>query len=764
MAGKIDNGELLYVPGVFARDGKSPLWPVLEKINATILFDRTRMEIFAKSASTHGVPMTNIKATVPDLGARDLLLNLEGTAAGALHDMLRYTVDSPVTDMIGHFTDESRAVGTARLGLKITLPLARLQDSKVVGTLQFSNNELTLMSGMPALQNMNGKLDFNERGVNLTGVKGNFVGGPISITGGTLRDDNLLIKAEGSVSSVGFRRAYTQPAMQRLADRFNGSTRFSATFSVKKQRPEVLIESNLLGLALDFPAPLKKSATENLPLKLDMALLSGDAGPILRDEIKLAIGPAISARYLRQKGSDKNAVWRVQRGGIGVNVPAPQPDSGLVASVNMQALSIDAWSEFAGIIAGNDKPRAAIAANTADALNMAQYIEPDVLAGRITELQVLGKKINNVVIGASYQKDKALWQANIAADQASGYVSWNAGASGQGIGRATARLSSLIIPKSAATDVTDLLAGKNSTTQMPGLDIVADNFELFGKKFGRLELVANNVLASATREWRISKLALSNPDADLRASGKWSVRDGESITNLNYTLELANAGNMLTRLGFANAVRGGKGSMSGELSWSGLPFALDIPSMSGQIKLNLENGQFLKVDSGTAKLISVLNLQSLPRRLTMDFRDVFSEGFAFDGITADATVVKGVAATDNFKMRSVSATVLLDGTADISQESQNLHAVVIPEINAGTASVVYALAVNPVIGVGTFLAQLFLREPLSKAFTYEYKITGPWQDPVVTKIERKADAAASATSAAASPSSSSSDTSKRPIP
>jgi uncharacterized protein YhdP len=298
---------------------------------------------------------------------------------------------------------------------------------------------------------------------------------------------------------------------------------------------------------------------------------------------------------------------------------------------------------------------------------MTQYIEPNVLAGRITELQVLGKQLNNVVIGASYQKDKGMWQANIDADQASGYLSWNAGASGVSIGRASARLSSLIIPKSAASDVTDLLAGKNTTTQMPGLDIVADNFELFGKKFGRLELVANNVLASATREWRISKLTLTNPDADLRASGKWSVRDGDSITNLNYTLELGNAGNMLTRLGFPNAVRGGKGTMSGEISWSGLPFALDIPSMSGQIKLNMENGQFLKVDSGTAKLISVLNLQSLPRRLTLDFRDVFSEGFAFDGITADANVVRGVATTDNFKMRSVSATVLLDGTADINQ-------------------------------------------------------------------------------------------------
>jgi len=125
------------------------------------------------------------------------------------------------------------------------------------------------------------------------------------------------------------------------------------------------------------------------------------------------------------------------------------------------------------------------------------------------------------------------------------------------------------------------------------------------------------------------------------------------------------------------------------------------------------------------------------RRAARDFRGVVSEGFAFDGVSATAGIVNGVAKTDNFKMRGVAATVLLDGSADIAKEAQNLHVVVIPEINVGAASVVYGLAVNPVIGVGTFLAQLFLREPLMKAFTFEYRVTGLWNDPVVTKLVRQ---------------------------
>jgi hypothetical protein len=92
-------------------------------------------------------------------------------------------------------------------------------------------------------------------------------------------------------------------------------------------------------------------------------------------------------------------------------------------------------------------------------------------------------------------------------------------------------------------------------------------------------------------------------------------------------------------------------------------------------------------------------------------------------------------------MRSVNALVLMDGTVDLAQENQNMHVVVIPEINAGAASVAYGL-INPVLGLGSFLAQLFLRDPLMRAFTMEYQISGSWKDPNIRKLPRSAFAEA----------------------
>ena len=160
-------------------------------------------------------------------------------------------------------------------------------------------------------------------------------------------------------------------------------------------------------------------------------------------------------------------------------------------------------------------------------------------------------------------------------------------------------------------------------------------------------------------------------------------------------------------------------------------------SLSGKIDLNLAAGQFLKKDPGAAKLLGVLSLQMLPRILKLDFHDVFSEGLAFDGISANATIARGIMRTDSLKMYGVAATVLMDGTVDIANESTNLHVVVIPEFNLGTGPLVYALAVNPVVGIGGFLAQLFLRAPMMRALTYEMQVTGPWKAPVITKLARK---------------------------
>ena len=95
-------------------------------------------------------------------------------------------------------------------------------------------------------------------------------------------------------------------------------------------------------------------------------------------------------------------------------------------------------------------------------------------------------------------------------------------------------------------------------------------------------------------------------------------------------------------------------------------------------------------------------------------------------------------------MKGVSAAVAMSGQADLERETQDLHVVVVPEINAGTASLI-ATWINPAVGLSTFLAQLLLRGPAIAAATQEFQISGSWSDPQMRKIESPAKSAPSAT-------------------
>jgi uncharacterized protein YhdP len=314
----------------------------------------------------------------------------------------------------------------------------------------------------------------------------------------------------------------------------------------------------------------------------------------------------------------------------------------------------------------------------------------------------------------------------------------------------------MVINPAAAQDVENLL--DQQPASIPALDIVVDDLELRGRKLGRLEVEAinrNSGSGDAAREWRLAKLNLSVPEARLTATGSWAAPGGDALargparpagpmrrqTQMNFQLDINDSGELLKRMGMDGAIRRGKGKLEGQIGWSGSPLSLHTPSMTGQFTVDVESGQFLKAEPGVAKLLGVLNLQALPRRLTLDFRDVFSEGFSFDWVRGEVSIDQGVARTDSLRMKGVNAAVLLAGSADIGRETQDLRVVVVPEINAGTASLL-ASAINPAVGLGTFIAQGLLRRPINEANTQEFLVRGTWADPVIERVGRKPAAAA----------------------
>jgi uncharacterized protein YhdP len=351
------------------------------------------------------------------------------------------------------------------------------------------------------------------------------------------------------------------------------------------------------------------------------------------------------------------------------------------------------------------------------------------------------------VVGGS--RDNLTWRANLDARELNGYLEYRQ-PSNNNAGRVYARLARLSIAAAAASDIETTLDQQPSS--IPALDVVVEDFELRGRRMGRVELEAINRESAGVREWRLSRLNVSLPEAQFTASGNWAQLGGAANasvgrnerrrTALSFKLDIADSGELLKRFGQDKVIARGKGVMQGQIAWLGAPWALDYSSMNGGFNVQVESGQFLKADPGLAKLLGVLSLQSLPRRLALDFRDVFTEGFSFDFIRGDVKIEQGVAYTNNLQMKGVNAAVLMEGIANIDRETQDLKVVVVPEINAGTASLV-ATAINPAIGLGTFLAQLILRRPVIEAATQEFHVSGSWAEPQIVRVKRNSVPAAS---------------------
>ena len=156
----------------------------------------------------------------------------------------------------------------------------------------------------------------------------------------------------------------------------------------------------------------------------------------------------------------------------------------------------------------------------------------------------------------------------------------------------------------------------------------------------------------------------------------------------------------------------------GSRSWAGSPSDMEI-TLTGNLVLEAAKGQFVKLEPGIGKLFGILSLQALPRRISLDFRDVFSEGFAFDEIVGAVKINRGIASTDKFRIEGPAARVFMSGEVDLARETQKLRVRISPHVS-DTFSLAGALVGGPIAGLAAYLAQKVLKDPLDQMVSYEY--------------------------------------------
>lgn len=710
---KVSNGLLEY--------GED--WPKIEDLGVNLLFEGKRMELNSTTGHILGNQIVKSKTTIAQLDAADPILSVVGELKGPVVEGIKFVNNSPVRELTQGFTDALKTSGVGNLSLGLKIPLNEVERSQYKGAYLITNGAMQ-SDDIPALSQINGLLEFTENSFSAKNVKASAYGAPLIFNLASGKDKVIRIAAGGKLTDDAIKQIFTTQNMSKGANYISGSADWLGDIAIQKPQVNINIRSDLIGITSHLPAPFTKAASDRWNLLIDKK--QDDA----TDTITVSLGNKLAAKISH---SIENGKLLLNRTTIRLNAEATNNAisnagdlntntdttklKGIQVFGNLDYLDGDAWRNVMADLSNGSKPGTE---------NLEPTLPIQKIALKINTLDIFDRRINQLKI--SNMSDKDGLRTNIQSREISGDLQWL----NQNNGKLIAHLTYLSIPGASPPRLT---AATSNTTDVntnvsvklnqiyPALDITADSFEFKKKKLGALTLVA----FPQEDNWSIQKFKLTNPESTLNADGVWNKWVRNPNTRFNVNWDIQNLGKTLERFGYPDTIKGGSGELTGQLNWAGSPHEFDILALNGNLQFDVRKGEILKVQPGVGRLLGLISLQSLPRRLSLDFRDLFSNGFAFDKISATVKIDRGVMMSDNFSMSGPAADVAIKGETNLQKETQQLFVKVMPHISDSIS--LAALAGGPLVGAVAFLAQKILKDPLNKIASTEYEIAGTWDNP-----------------------------------
>ncbi|MBI3480238.1 MAG: TIGR02099 family protein [Nitrosomonadales bacterium] len=757
-------------------------WPRIENISCELSIRGNRLEVRSPSSTLLGTRLHNVTVTLPDLMSKDLALEIKGEATAASNAFLEFIQKSPVRGYIDGFTDGISATGNSHLDLFTRIPLLGSKPVEVAGMIKVLDSDIDFGVDVPLLRNTRGELSFTEKGMSASGVSSEILGGPASINMQTADGGAVHAMLKGRINTDILRKLQPHPLLNYL----HGSANWDADIRVVKKSAQVIVNSSLQGISSSLPIPLAKRADEAMAVRVAILPVliqpkRAVAGKVCnepcsqseatvaegQDVINIRLGNLFSARLMRR---DENGSMVIKRGLVNFghqdmesilaqepsrsrDMPSaelrtgpsaelrtgpsaelrtgpsaelrtgPELRTGVWLSGNVPALSVEGWG---GLIAGSAGPALPIAGAN---LN-------------IDKLTGYGLSVSALHIDAAKRGEG--WSAQLSSGALNGDVTWQPHGYEMGA-LIRARLNNLqwfgdepygqaesllwSTQPTKAEPIVKNQADKPHPGEFPALEVAIENLQFKGKQIGRFEMVGH----PEGRDWRLRRLNIVNPDGSLLGDGIWSEMGDKQQTQVNLVLDISDAGKILERSGYPNTVKNGSGRLAANMSWVGTPDEFDYATLNGTLKLDTGKGRFVKMDTGAAKLLSILSLQALPKRIALDFTDVFSEGFQFEKINGNAAINNGVLETQDFHIDGSSAKVTMKGSVNLNSETQNLSVRILPTLG-DSVSLIGAFAISPAVGIGSLIVNKVLGDPLDKLASFEYNVSGTWNNPNVVKV------------------------------
>src|SRR5688572_10462369 len=685
-------------------------WPAAEDLDGTVEFTNARFAARG-SGQVLGNRTADLRVGIGDLRLGDF--TLQAGTIGGLDQVLAFLNAAPLIQRsLGEdFARLEAPAGTGAVSLDLALPLRNRAAYRLAARLDIIEGELAYRGFAPHLTEIQGSLALVDGVLSGNGLHAIFLDGPITanVAAAGVPGYRARIDVEGEVTIDAVVDSFNLPYGELLAGQtsWQGTMLLPAEAGAQSLPTKITVASNLSGAALRFPAPFAKPPGEPTNLELNMVFptgalaIDGYLGATRRFAIDFDATPDQPRPFMFRRAA-------LEFGGALAEFRA---DRGITLNGTLPELSVDEWLALSRSRAdGSSDGR-----NWSGAFAGAEL--------DVAEFSAFGQQLGSTRVNARRRTDD--WQFELDSNAIAGTLLVPMDLSGEPQVVAVMRRLYLNAGDGSAGAMSDI-----DPRELPGLQLHADEFGIGQRQIGRLDA---EVLADPLGLRLVSFESATN-SFTAQGSGGWFVGDEGDTTRFAVSINSTSVGQMLTQLGIAPFVDAETAEVTASVFWPGPPSGAWLDHIAGDLALRAQEGSLVDVEPGGAgRAAGLLSISALPRRLALDFRDVFNRGLVFDEITADFVIVDGNAYTDNLKLTGPVAEVGLIGRTGLRDRDYHQQAVVTAEPGK-VLPTVGALLAGPQVAAALLIFTRIFKKPLGGIGRASYCVTGSWSEPTVERL------------------------------
>lgn len=679
-------------------------WPEVKKINGNLIFERDGMQVNADSGETLGIPFGHVYASIPGFSDNVSLLTVNVDPINTDFKMgLQYVNASPLDHILGSTFQNMRLDGPMRLSLALAVPLHHPDKTNVSGQIDIQDDVMELSAWGLTVDRLNGIVHFTETSINSNNITGSLFDKPLSLKLKTveIKNDKIIKALFNTRLDIDDVKRWLKLDSLSIA---RGQAVIAGELGLAFNKPiNLILMSDLKGISLDLPDPYAKKSDDIVNAKADLVIASNE--PL---KAKVTYGKMLSAALIASQNEFGRVSLDALNLSFGADLASWPPGDGLYLSGTFDYLDLPTIQKYAS----QD--------------NQGQFSKDFLKRINITvkKFDLFGQTIHDLKL--NIRPDHADWDVSLKSSKMVGQLHVPAVITRHK--KITASFSKLNLSKFDNNSDQPAIDPENFPTISASINNFTYNKIRLGSILFRLTPISKGV--------QINALEVSSPYAKLTANGKWVKSGNQQITTLEGGVKASNVHDMINSFGLdAHNLIAQNGRLQFSLYWPGSPYSPDFTRIDGSASMKIGKGRIVDIGAENSakmslgQMLSVFSLQTIPRRLSLDFSDIFQKGYSFDSVNADFKIEDGDIFTTNFTFEGPVAKIKIDGRIGLTQEDYDFVLSVTPYVTSSLPVAATLLTGNPLIGLGAFAVNAVVGSQVSKVTTHYYLVTGPWKNP-----------------------------------